>query len=1040
LVKRILSDEILPTQFMAYIIETPNPFEPLKMVKHIQAAGISIREWVDAKFPDKKEFPQPTICIVNGDAVMREGWSYRLKEDDVVNFITLPGYEFIGIIIAIVIALVMVVVTLLMAPSAPVTPGETPASDPVYTVKGQQNSIRLGEPIENSYGRNRIYPSYASRPYYEYRDNDQYQFSLFCIGQGEYELEEIKIGDTLISSFQEVQYEIIPPAGQVTVFPTNVYTSSEAGGQKVLASNQEDYPLPDGWVGPFVANPANTEATQLQIDLVLPKGLYHAEDSGSLAARSLTVQIQARTIDAAGNPIGSWVTFFAGKQIEIYTATSRTLLWRGAPSTSWVWAHTSTTYTPWVGGDPVQGTVTTVYSDAGNNDPTNRDGVTKTVTTISTATDALTITGKTTTPQRRTYRTSVTAARYEVRMRRTDVFDDSYRSGHDVEWGGMRTYLDEDPVFGAVTMLAVIIRASNNLNSVSQKQLNVLCTRKLLVRESAGWTSAPVATRSIVWAFVDIFRGTYGAYITDDVFFDWDAFEALDAVYAAREDYFDFCFRDAITVWEGARTVARVGRAVPMLVGSLISIKRDAAAEIPVTLFTPDNIIKDTFEWGIKLWDLGEFDSILMEYTDPTTGYKQEQVHATLPGGTTDRPQNIRFIGCQDRTRAYREALHLLAVDKYLRDNITFETGLEGHILSYGDLFAFAHDVPNWGQAGYVVHAVHIADNWYHLYVSEPLDFAETAEYQIALRGRAGEQIGPFTARETADSKQVRIQSDETTMDFLLGGTTEPMLFLFGTVAEVTRYWKAVKVEPLGGERIRVSAVNSDDRIYSYDTLVADPLNTPPAAPQAPALPVVASVTITQIGGVASLVQVLWPPAFGAQYYVVQTSEDGENWQERAILTRTSIQLQVFLGTLYVRVAGVNEGQGPWATGSLEISSLAVVPAPPTTLSAVIQSEESDQVCYTLHWTVPAIDNLVGLMVWLSETDGFDPEVVTPVVDEAISSPGYLGIPTSTVVCIPLDSAGGHAVHYWRVTVYDVNGDGTFVNITSQQTISAYPA
>jgi len=1022
---------------MAYVIYTPNAFEPAKSEKHIVEAGISVREWVKS-FLRAPDFDHPTICVVNGDPLLRAGWDYLLKPDDVVNFLTLPGCPATWIaIISIVITIVMLGVTLLMSTPTPTTPGEAPASDPVYTIKGQANSIRLAEPIECNYGRNRVYPSYAARPYYEYRDNDQYQFSLFCLGQGEYEIEEIKIGDTLLSNFQEVQYEVIPPAGQVTIFPTNVYTSAEAGGQKVLAATQEDYPLPDGWIGPFVANPANTEAVQLQVDLLFPKGLYHANDDGSLSPRSITIQVQARTIDDAGDPVGAWADIFIGKQVEVYTATSRSLIWRGAPSITWVWAHTSTTYVPWVGGDPPEGTVTTVYSDAGDNDPTDREGVTKTVTTISTSTTALTITGTTTTPQRKTYRTSVTAARYEVRMRRTDTFDDSYRSGHEAEWAGMRTYLNEDPVFGAVTMLAVIIRATNNLNSQSQKQLNVLCTRKLLIsRDSDGMTIIlPVATRSIVWAFVDIFWSTYGARITDDVFFDWDALEALDAIYSDRGDYFDFTFRDAITVWEAARAVARVGRAVPMLVGSLISMKRDAAAEIPVTLFTPDNIIKDSFDWSIKLWDLGEFDSILMEYTDPDTGYKQEQVHATLPGGSTDRPQNIRFIGCQDRTRAYREALYLLAVDKYLRDNITFETGLEGHILSYGDLFAFAHDVPNWAQAGYIVNAVHMGDNWYNLYVSEPLDFAETAEYQIALRGRAGEVIGPFIARETSDPKQVKIQSDETAIDFLLGGQTEPMLFVFGTVAEVTRYWRVVRVEPLGGERIRISAANSNDLIYSFDSLEAPVLNLPPAAPEVPALPTVDSVTVTQIGGVASLVQVLWPPAYGAQYYIVQTSEDGENWQERGVLTRTSIQLQVLLGTFYVRVAGVNEGQGEWAYSSLEISSLAIVPTPPTALSAVIQSEESDQVCYTLSWTVPSVSNLVGWILWLSETESFDPETVTPLIDEEASE-----IPTSTIVCLPLDSAGAHALYYWRVSIFDANGDGAFVNITAQQTIPAYPA
>src|SRR4029077_14244627 len=101
------------------------------------------------------------------------------------------------------------------------------------------------------------------------------------------------------------------------------------------------------------------------------------------------------------------------------------------------------------------------------------------------------------------------------------------------------------------------------------------------------------------------------------------------------------------------------------------------------------------------------------------------QVTATLPGGTTENPKDVRLIGCQDRTRAYREGLYLMGQDLYLRENITFDTGLEGHIPSYGDLIAFAHDVPQWARAGYVVNATRGSANYYHLDLSEPVVFGE---------------------------------------------------------------------------------------------------------------------------------------------------------------------------------------------------------------------------------------------------------------------------------------------------------------------------
>jgi hypothetical protein len=71
------------------------------------------------------------------------------------------------------------------------------------------------------------------------------------------------------------------------------------------------------------------------------------------------------------------------------------------------------------------------------------------------------------------------------------------------------------------------------------------------------------------------------------------------------------------------------------------------------------------------------------------------------------------------------------------------------------------------------------------------------------------------------------------------------------------------------------------------------------------------------------IVQVAWTAAFGAQYYIVQTSTDGEHWEQEPLTVKTSIQVQVFPGDLYVRVAAVNSGQGPWIQEYMLVGTLA---------------------------------------------------------------------------------------------------------------------
>lgn len=85
------------------------------------------------------------------------------------------------------------------------------AQSPTYSLQAQGNQARLGNPIPVIYGRHLIYPDFASQPYYEYIDNNQYVYQLHVIGQGEYEIEKIMIEDTPISSFLRLPTKFCSP-------------------------------------------------------------------------------------------------------------------------------------------------------------------------------------------------------------------------------------------------------------------------------------------------------------------------------------------------------------------------------------------------------------------------------------------------------------------------------------------------------------------------------------------------------------------------------------------------------------------------------------------------------------------------------------------------------------------------------------------------------------------------------------------------------------------------------------------------------------
>ncbi len=71
------------------------------------------------------------------------------------------------------------------------------APSPTYSLQAQGNSARLEAAIPEHFGRHIAYPDFAAQPYQEYAGNEQYLYQLLCVGRGEYDIEAIRIEDTL---------------------------------------------------------------------------------------------------------------------------------------------------------------------------------------------------------------------------------------------------------------------------------------------------------------------------------------------------------------------------------------------------------------------------------------------------------------------------------------------------------------------------------------------------------------------------------------------------------------------------------------------------------------------------------------------------------------------------------------------------------------------------------------------------------------------------------------------------------------------------
>lgn len=288
---------------------------------------------------------QPCIAYHNGRVILRREWHRRVNHGDVVAFVVLPtgggggknplqallslalmavsgpiagallgeagAINVIGSITlkTIVGGAISMVGNALVShafagrpanPSSLSAPGGSiPAASPTYNIAAQGNAARLEAAVPVQYGRMPAYPDLAAQPYAEYVGNEQYLYQLLCLGQGYYDVESIRIEDTPIANFPEISYEIVEPGAALTLFPANVVTSIEVTGQ--LAENGV-------YLGGFIASASGTTANAIAVDMVCPRGLYYANDSGGLSTVSITFTVEARTVDSGGSPTSGWTT------------------------------------------------------------------------------------------------------------------------------------------------------------------------------------------------------------------------------------------------------------------------------------------------------------------------------------------------------------------------------------------------------------------------------------------------------------------------------------------------------------------------------------------------------------------------------------------------------------------------------------------------------------------------------------------------------------------------------------------------------------
>lgn len=335
------------------VIWMRNPFEPSdRQVSHVFGSP-TIAQWM---IRDGVELDQPTLILKNGQPVLMAHRAVTpIDAGDVVALVTLPqgggggGKNPLRTVLMIAVLVVanayggalaasmgysgtlatavastaiavtgsVLVNALVPLPNQalPSASANTTSPSPTYSLQARGNYGRLAQPVPVIYGRHLVYPDLATMPYTEYENNEEYLHQLHVIGVGQFQFEELSIDDSPISSFAEVQAQVIEPGGQNTLFNPDVVTAPEVSGQELIAVSDTG-----AIVGPFALNPVGTQINQVGVDVVMLRGLYYANDSGALESRSVQWRVEVRSINDDGDAISGWLHLAD----ETYSAATNT--------------------------------------------------------------------------------------------------------------------------------------------------------------------------------------------------------------------------------------------------------------------------------------------------------------------------------------------------------------------------------------------------------------------------------------------------------------------------------------------------------------------------------------------------------------------------------------------------------------------------------------------------------------------------------------------------------------------------------------------
>lgn len=379
----------------------------------------------------------------------------------------------------------------------------------------------------------------------------------------------------------------------------------------------------------------------------------------------------------------------------------------------------------------------------------------------------------------------------------------------DIVWYGARARIAGNATrYADSTILCLTVRGGDYLSAQSEAEVWGKGHRVLPRLQAGAWT-APQRTRSIVDYCLYVLKA---AGYTDSQL-DLDEWQRLGNLWDSRGDYFDWVFKEQLTVEQVVNKALAVGFAELSVRNGLLLPVRDEAQTVFQQLYTSDSMV-DGLSINFELPSGDDYDGIDARFMDPRI-WQIQTVQCRIPGApAAKRVKVVEYDGVSSRDVAYRLGMRELMEIKYQRKTCAWDTEMHAFNSNYLDFVQVAGETPGYAQSVIMESATNGRKT---IRVDQKIDFDSfTPPYFVSVKRIDGKCFGPVKATKVDDYTVELEKALDFAPDINVQGV-EPPYVLIGQGYAV----KITSIEPDGTDAASCSAKVYAPEVHTYDNAMA---------------------------------------------------------------------------------------------------------------------------------------------------------------------------------------------------------------------------